>query len=491
MTFPIDFVWGAAAASYQIEGAAYEDGKGLSVWDMMCKLPGKIWEGNTGEVACDHYHRYAEDAELMRAIGLQAYRLSISWPRVLPEGIGKVNEKGLAFYDRLIDTLLQNHVQPWVTLFHWDFPHSLFCRGGWLNRDSADWFAEYTAVVIDKLSDRVAHWITQNEPQCYLGFGHQTGEHAPGLQLGFAEVLRACHHSLLAHGKSVQVMRSRAKQKPLIGAAPVGVIRMPASRSEEDIAAARAATFAITGKNCWSNTWFGDPMVFGHYPEEGVQLFHKEMPEVRNGDMETICQPLDFYGTNIYFAETVRAQTPPAQTPPLRGAGGVSTKSSSEADSHENTPRTPLKGGINKMSYETISTLANPELTTMSWQITPEALYWGPRFLYERYKLPIVVTENGMANCDWIHLDGKVHDPQRIDYLTRYLRAYGRAIAEGVVAKGYFVWSALDNFEWGHGYRQRFGLIYVDYQTQQRVLKDSAHWYREVIASQGGILDSD
>jgi len=447
MSFPKNFVWGAAAASYQIEGGAYEDGKGLSVWDMMGKSPGKILEGNTDGVACDHYHRYEEDARLMREIGLQAYRLSISWPRVLSSGVGAVNEKGLAFYERLIDALLKNNIQPWVTLFHWDYPYALYCRGGWLNRDSADWFAEYTQAIIDKLSDRVAHWITQNEPQCYIGFGHQTGEHAPGLKLGFAEVLRAAHHSLLAHGKSVQVIRARAKIKPSIGAAPVGIAKIPASNQPEDIKAARTATFAISGKNCWSNTWFADPMILGKYPEDGLKLFSREMPEIRDGDMETICQPLDFYGVNIYFDETVRA----------RPSGG----------------------------HEVVKNQIGPPLTTMPWEVTPEALYWGPKFLFERYQLPIAVTENGMANCDWIHLDGKVHDPQRIDFLTRYLRAYQRAIADGVTAKGYFVWSVMDNFEWGHGYKQRFGLIYVDYATQKRVLKDSAHWYREVIAANG------
>lgn len=450
MSFPKNFVWGAAAASYQIEGAAYDDGKGLSVWDMMCKTPGKIWEGNTGDVACDHYHRYAEDTRLMQAIGLQAYRLSISWPRVLPNGTGGVNEKGLAFYDRLIDELLKNNIQPWVTLFHWDYPHALYCRGGWLNRDSADWFAEYTQVIVDKLSDRVSHWFTQNEPQCYIGLGHQTGEHAPGLKLGFAEVLLAAHHSLLAHGKAVQVIRARAKMQPIIGAAPVGVAKIPASNQPEDINAARAATFAISDKNCWSNTWFADPMILGQYPEDGCKLFAKEMPEIRAGDMATICQPLDFYGVNIYFDETVRA----------RSNGG----------------------------YEVVKSQIGPALTTMPWEVTPEALYWGPTFLHARYRLPIVVTENGIANCDWVQVDGKVHDPQRIDFLTRYLRAYHRAIADGVVAQGYFVWSVMDNFEWGHGYKQRFGLIYVDYATQQRVLKDSARWYKEVINSKGAII---
>ena len=205
MGFPKDFVWGAAAASYQIEGGAEADGKGLSVWDMMCRQPQKIWSGNTGDVACDHYHRYAEDVQLMGEIGLQAYRLSISWPRVLPNGVGALNAKGLSFYDRLVDCLLERNIQPWVTLFHWDYPYALYCRGGWLNRDSADWFADYTAIIVDHLSDRVTHWMPLNEPQCFIGLGHLTGEHAPGLKLGFRDILLATHHALLAHGKAVQV----------------------------------------------------------------------------------------------------------------------------------------------------------------------------------------------------------------------------------------------------------------------------------------------
>ncbi|MEA3395994.1 MAG: GH1 family beta-glucosidase [Chloroflexota bacterium] len=450
MSFPKDFVWGAAAASYQVEGGADEDGRGLSVWDMLCRQPGKIWEGNTGAVACDHYHRYAEDARLMRKIGLQAYRLSISWPRVLPEGVGAVNEPGLAFYDRLVDALLENGMEPWVTLFHWDYPYALYCRGGWLNRDSANWFADYAAVVVDRLSDRVSHWMPQNEPQCYLGLGHLVGRHAPGLRMGFAEVLLATHHSLLAHGKAVQVIRARAKTRPLIGAAPVGFVKIPDTESAEDVEAARAATFSVAQKNCESNTWFSDPMLLGAYPEDGVELFGADMPEIRAGDMETICQPLDFYGANIYSGTRCRAT----------GDGRC----------------------------EPVSEPDGPPLTMVGWRVTPDALYWGPRFFYERYGLPIVITENGMANCDWVHLDGKVHDPQRIDFFSRYLRAYHRASADGVDVRGYFLWSIMDNFEWALGYQQRFGIIYVDYATQQRILKDSAYWYREVIASNGETL---
>ncbi len=450
MSFPANFIWGAGASSYQIEGGAQEDGKGPSIWDIMCRQPGNIWSDDTGNIACDHYHKYEEDVRLMGRIGLKAYRLSISWPRVIPGGTGKVNDKGLEFYDRLIDSLLKNNIEPWVTLFHWDYPYALYCRGGWLNRDSADWFAEYTQVMVDKLSDRVSHWITQNEPQCFLGLGHQTGEHAPGLKLGFPDVLLAAHHSLLAHGKSVQVIRSHAKSRPLVGIAHVGVVKMSSGDQLDDREAARKSMFSITARNCWNNTWFADPIIFGQYPEDGIQLFEKDLPRITDGDMTTICQPLDFYGANIYTGQIIRAS--------------------------------------NNDSFESETQLVGPALTAMEWEVSPEALYWGPRFLYERYGLPIVITENGMANCDWIHADGKAHDPQRIDFLSRYLREYKRAIDAGVPCMGYFLWSIMDNFEWAQGYKQRFGIIYIDYATGRRTMKDSAYWYHNVIKSNGEIL---
>ncbi len=450
MKFPKNFVWGAAAASYQVEGAAREDGKGLSVWDMLCRQPGKIWEGNTGDVACDHYHRFREDARIMGGIGLQAYRFSISWPRVMPNGTGAVNAKGLDFYDRLVDALLANKVQPWATLFHWDYPYELFCRGGWLNRDSADWFADYAGVIVDRLGDRVRHWMTQNEPQCYIGAGHFSGEHAPGLKMGAAEIVRMIHHSLLAHGKAVQVIRARAKAKPLIGAAPVGIVKIPASASRADIAAARKAMFSVNNDISWNNAWYIDPMILGRYPQDGLKQFGALLADVlRPGDMKIIAQPLDFFGCNIYNGQPVRA----------------------------------ARAGCKPVENE-----IGPALTTMTWKVTPESLYWGPRFFYERYKLPVVITENGMANCDWVHADGKVHDPQRIDFLRSYLRELGRAIKDRIPVLGYMQWSIMDNFEWSLGFKQRFGLVYVDYSTGKRTLKDSALWYKQVIASNGGIL---
>ena len=446
--FPKDFVWGGAASSYQIEGAAYLDGGGLSVWDMLGRQPGRVVNGDTGEIACDHYHRYREDVGLMAEIGLQAYRFSVSWPRILPQGTGAVNQKGLDFYSRLVDALLEHGIAPWLTLFHWDYPYALYCRGGWLNRDSADWFAEYTAHVVDRLSDRVSHWMTVNEPQCFIGLGHLDGTHAPGMRMGIAEVLLAAHHSLLAHGQAVQVIRARAKTDPRISTAQASRVSIPATDQPDDIAAARKSMFSIREKGFFNNSWFSDPMILGHYPEDGLALFAADMPEIPDGDLATIQQPLDFYGVNIYSGNYVRA------TP----AG----------------------------DYEQV-TDTDSAVTDMGWPVTPGALYWGPRFLHERYQLPIVITENGMANVDHV-VNGSVHDQKRIDFLQGYLEEYRRAIADGVPALGYFLWSIIDNFEWAEGYARRFGLIYVDYATRRRTMKDSADWYRQVIAANGGDL---
>jgi beta-glucosidase len=450
MSFPDGFVWGAATASYQIEGAVSEDGRGPSVWDTFCRRPGAIWNGQNGDVACDHYHRHAEDVAIMKEIGLKGYRFSICWPRVLPSGTGAVNQKGLGFYDKLVDELLDADVQPWPTLFHWDFPQALFERGGWLNRDSADWFADYVRVVVDRLSDRVCNWFTLNEPQCFIGFGHRDGINAPGLKLSRAEVLLAGHHALLAHGKGVQVIRSASKRECRIGYAPVGWSKIPACDSPEDVDAARKVTFAVTDDEPIVNTWWMDPVYFGTYPEDGLALYGQDAPSVGPADMETISQPLDFQAFNTYNGILVRS-----------GAGGAS---------------------------ECVPHPTGYAMTFFYGAVTPEALYWTPKFMYERYKLPVVMSENGMSNADWLSVDGKVHDPQRIDYLQRYLLAFERAADEGVEVAGYFLWSLLDNFEWSHGYKQRFGIVYVDFPTGQRTLKDSAFWYRDVIASNGGAL---
>jgi len=447
MSFRKGFIWGAAAASYQVEGASRDDGKGLSVWDMYCRKEGTIWEGQSGDIACDHYHRYREDVALMKEIGLMAYRLSISWPRVLPGGVGKVNEKGLEFYDRLVDELLAAGITPFITLFHWDYPYELYCRSGWLNPASPDWFAEYAEVVTEKLSDRVRYWMTLNEPTCFVWLGHSMGINAPGDKLAFAEILRIAHNVLLAHGKAVQAIRSAAKAEVAVGLAPAAVVKVPASDSAADVEAAREEMFSVRKKDLFVNTWWLDPIFSGRYPEDGLKLFEADLPEIADGDMKIINQPLDFFGVNIYWGDTVR-----------RGDDG-------------RPEEVAFPTGCPRTAYD--------------WAVVPASLYWGPKFLFERYKLPIYITENGMACIDWIALDGKVHDPQRIDFMRRYLLELERAARDGVDVRGYLTWTIMDNFEWNQGYRLRFGITYVDYPTQRRILKDSAYWYREVIASNG------
>ena len=442
MNFPDNFIWGSATSSYQIEGAAYRNGGGLSVWDMMGRHPGKIAGGDTGELACDHIHRFRDDVDLMVELGLGAYRFSVSWPRVLPEGTGRINAQGLDFYDHLVDALLAKNIDPWLTLFHWDFPYELYCQGGWLNRDSADWFADYTAIIVERLSDRVSHWCTLNEPQIFIGMGHLDGTHAPGVPMAFAEALRAGHHCLLAHGKAVQAIRAGAKRALSVSAAHAGSYYMPISDSADDIEAARQRNFSIEERCFINNTWFSDPMLLGEYPVDGLELFAADMPHIAADDMTVICQPLDYFATNIYWGRYGR-----------RGADG-----NFELVDNEPFARTDF-----------------------NWPVTPEVLYWGPRFFSERYHLPVVVTENGMANADSV-IDGIVDDEARIEFLNRYLYEYARAIEEGVPAIGYFLWSLLDNFEWAEGYSKRFGITHVDYSTQQRQLKQSAYWYRDLIA---------
>lgn len=445
MAFKADFVWGAAASSYQIEGAWNEDGKGVSVWDVFSSQEGNVWRSQDGNKACNHYHHYKSDVDLMGKIGIKAYRLSLSWPRILPEGTGKVNPKGIDFYDRLIDQLLEKNIVPWVTLFHWDYPYALYRRGGWLNPDSPDWFADYAADVVRRFSDRVQNWMTLNEPQAYIGLGHQDGRHAPGLKLPLKEVLQAGHNTLLAHGKAVRAIREHAIQTPRIGAAQANFIWVPTEATEINVNIARKMNFSVHEKHMWNNTWFSDPMVLGRYPEDGLNLFESHLPDIHPDDMKIISEKMDYFAVNIYFGHYVNQ-----------------------------------KGKI-------VQPVGGP-LTTMEWDIIPSTLYWGPRFLHERYELPIVVTENGMANCDWIHDDGKVHDPQRIDYLHTHLGELRRAARDGVPIDGYFQWSIMDNFEWVQGYKQRFGLIFVDYDTQKRILKDSAYWYKKVIETNGDEL---
>lgn len=451
MGFKKNFAWGAATASYQNEGAAYEDGKGLSIWDVFTHEPGAIQDGNNGDIAADQYHRYKEDVALMKELSMNAYRFSLSWPRILPEGTGRINEKGLDFYDRLVDELLDKNITPYITLFHWDLPYELYTRGGWLNKDIPKWFAEYTKIVMDRLSDRVDHWITQNEPQCFIGSGMGGGIHAPGLKMGKKDVLLAAHNALLAHGYGVQAIKENAKSAPAIGYAPAAWwLWMPESDSAEDIEACRRQTFRTKEDQVGSSAWWMDPVYLGKYPEDGMKAMEEYMPNIGPEDMKIISAPIDYMGINVYQAYIGR----------MGGNGECIT--------------VDRKKGFDKTAYP--------------WPVTPQALYWGPKFFQERYKTQIIVTENGLANEDWIQCDGKINDPQRIDFTYRYLRELKRAADEGIDIGGYFHWTLTDNYEWATGFSNRFGLIYVDFDTLKRTIKESGYWYRDVIKSNGGIL---
>ena len=389
---------------------------------------------------------------MMREMGIRNYRFSISWSRILPDGTGKVNEKGLQFYSDLVDELLANGIEPLVTLFHWDYPLALHQKGGWMNRDSSDWFAEYAKVVVDALSDRVSYWMTINEPQVFIGCGYAIGKFAPFEVHQAKDLTRMTHNVLLSHGKAVQVIRKYAKKKPVIGFAFATPCCTPEDTSPAAVEAAKGKSFAFTkGRFPFETSWWADPIFFGAYPKAAYEILGEEnMPEILPGDMDIISQPVDFYGVNIY--ESKAAENP---------------------------------DGYAENAY------VGCARTQMGWPVTPEALYWSPKFLHERYQKPVLLSENGMACHDWVQLDGRVHDPNRIDFMKRYLRELHRSIQDGAEVMGYMYWSVLDNFEWADGYDKRFGLVHVDYQTQERTIKDSGYFYRDVIATNGEAIFSD
>lgn len=454
MGFKNDFIWGAATSSYQIEGAAFEDGKGLNIWDVYCQEEGKVYSQHTGEVACDHYHRYQEDVALMKLMGMKAYRFSINWARIIPSGVGEVNLNGIEFYNKLIDELISNGIEPFITLYHWELPYELYKKGGWLNEESVEWFGYYAETVAKYFSDRVTKFFTFNEPQCFVGLGFLTGEHAPGLKLPIKDTFQMAHNVLKAHGQAVISLRKYAKQKIEIGYAPTGTMSYPETNKPEDIEAARQHLFSLPddlSNWTWNVAWFSDPVFLGLYPEEGLKKYKKYLPNITEEDMKLIAQPLDFMGENIYNGHMVRA--------------GIDGKA------------------------EVVERYEGFPTTACDWPITPESLYWGPKFLQERYKLPIYISENGLSCHDVISCDGKVHDPDRINFLNRYLLALRQAATDGVDIRGYFQWSLMDNFEWARGYAERFGLVFVDFETQQRIVKDSGFWYRDVIKSNGETLN--
>jgi beta-glucosidase len=440
--FPRDFTWGVATASYQIEGNRRADGAGRCNWDTFCQRPDAVYEGHTGESACNHYQLYQDDLRLLSDLGVTSYRFSVCWPRVLPEGTGPLNPAGLGFYDRLVDGLLERGITPYVTLFHWDYPQALEDRGGWLNSRSPHWFAEYVTHVAKHLGDRVKHWFTLNEPHAPIDGGLREGRHAPGLTLPMSEVLRAAHHTLLAHGLGTQVLRAEVKGS-WVAMAPVLLCATPHRDTLEDIEAARAFTFSMSGKTLRTTTWWMDPVFGKGYPEDGLRQFGSSMPQVSAAELDLIAQPLDAVGFNLYDSPVVQADAEgrPQVIPPPVGA-----------------PR-----------------------TAFNWPITPQGHFYGPKFAYERYGKPVLITENGLSCRDYVHRDGSVPDAARIDFIQGHLEELSRAHQSGVPVLGYFHWSLLDNFEWNHGYRERFGLVHVDYQTLKRTKKASFFAYRDII----------
>jgi beta-glucosidase len=452
LPFPPGFIWGAATSAYQIEGAWDADGRGPSIWDIFCSQRGRIRTGESGETAADHYHRWAEDVELMSAIGLKAYRFSIAWTRILPSGKGAVNQAGLDFYDRLVDALLAKGITPYPTLFHYDLPQSLQDQGGWPRRETAGYFGEYAGVLAKRLGDRVTCWITHNEPMITSFLGYLTGEHAPGIRNPFA-AFAAVHHVLLSHGLAVQALRANAHLPLQVGIAINLAPIYPASASSRDLQATRLP-------DSIGNRLFLDPLLKGRYPEDLAatwvwRLLERSVARSEDGrvhrgiqpdDLKTISQPLDFLGVNYYTRMVVR------HSPFLRYA-----------------ELKPVEGEYSQM-----------------WEIYPPGIYDLLVRLHRDYHHPnLVISENGVPEPDEISADGRVHDPQRIRYLEAHLAQVQRAIQDGAPVSGYFVWSLLDNFEWIYGYSRRFGLVYVDFKTKQRTLKDSARWYRDVIRANG------
>ncbi len=445
--FPSDFIWGAACAAYQCEGAWNEDGKGPSIWDDFCHALGepRVKNGDTGDTACDCYHRVEEDVALMKAHNLKAYRFSISWPRVIPDGDGEVNEAGLAYYDRLVDALLAAGIEPMPTLYHWDLPSALEARGGWRNRQIADWFARYAEIIARRFLGRVKRIMTINEAQCVVALGYGMGTLAPGLKLPDEELARIYHNVALAHSAAQRAIKAVSKDIQ-VGFVPCGEINFPQDDTPEACEAAYRATFALTHRWDFRFNIVLDSLMLHRYEDTAPAAVQKFAATIPASDWDLMEAP-DFIGINIYNGTEV-------------GLDG------------EPTPRTPGR-----------------PLTACKWPVTPRVMHYAPLFLYRRYGLPMFISENGLSCNDMIFLDGQVHDPKRIDFLHRYISELAKAIEEGAPVLGYLHWSFLDNFEWASGYDERFGLVYVDYPTQRRIPKDSAAWYAKVIETNGDCLN--
>jgi len=448
--FPAGFRWGAATASYQIEGAATAGGRGSSIWDTFSHTPGKVVGGDTGDIACDHYNRYAEDVAILKHLGVSAYRFSVAWPRIQPDGTGPVNAEGLAFYDRLVDELLGAGIEPMLTLYHWDLPQALEDKGGWPNRDTAYRFAEYATLVHERLGDRVDDWTTLNEPFCSAFLGYYAGIHAPGAQ-DARQSLAALHHLLLGHGLATQSMRAQARPGHRFSL----VLNLATVRTDGDTDEHREAVRRVDGLQ---NRIFLDPVLRGEYPADVVADLAPvtDFDFVADGDLTTIATPLDLVGVNNYSCARVEpggAEDAAGPFPGLRHATLL-------------PPRGPL--------------------TLIGWEQDPDGLYELLVRLYRDYpQVPLMITENGAAFADTVSADGRVRDPDRRAYLAQHVRAVHRAIQDGVDLRGYLAWSLLDNFEWAEGYAMRFGLVHVDFETQRRTVKDSGHWYGDLARRNG------
>jgi len=437
--FPADFLWGSATASYQVEGAVHEDGRGPSIWDTFSHTQGKTFNGDTGDVADDFYHRYPADIALMKSFGLKAFRFSVAWPRVFPVGTGTPNPKGLDFYNRLVDALLAAGIQPYCTLFHWDLPQALEDKGGWRNRATSEAYAVYAGYVAQRLSDRVKHFMTTNEMGTWVYVGHRDGVHAPGLKLNEAGVAQVAHHAVLAHGLGVQAIRAVAKPGTLIGLAENPEITCPAVENDRDIGAARLAMRE-------ENARFLTAIFEGRYTERYLRKLGPAAPKFTDADMKAIGSPIDFLGINCYTGVSVRA------------------------------------GG--EQGYEIIPRPKSfPHMPSPWLYVTPESIYWATRFANELWHpKAIYITENGCSADDTLNAEGLVLDTDRVTYLRSYLTQLQRATSENIPIKGYFLWSLLDNFEWADGYSKRFGIVYVDFATQKRTPKLSADFYKAAIA---------
>jgi beta-glucosidase len=454
LSMPKDFIWGTATAAYQIEGSHDADGKGESIWDRFAATPGKIDDAripgvpNDGRVACDHYRRWEADLDLMASLGLKAYRFSIAWPRILPKGTGALNPKGLEFYDRLVDGMLKRGIRPFATLFHWDLPQAVQDGGGWANRATMDAYLAYVDLVTKRLGDRVKDWMTHNEPWVYSFCGHLFGAHAPGLR-DLKTSLAVAHNLLVSHGRAVPLIRANAR------GARVGIVNNlewveAATDRSEDVAAARRHDGAF-------NRYFLDPIFGRGYPADMVEWYGRDMPRVEAGDLEAMAAPIDFLGVNYYTRRIMRAD------PAGRGTEGRSVLAALQV-------RWPF---VPRADFE-------------EWEIAPEGLYRVLLRVAKEYSpSAVLVTENGMAWPDAPGPDGEVRDPLRVSYVARHLAAVKQAIDDGVPAKGYFLWSFMDNFEWGFGYTKRFGMTWVDFATQRRIVKDSGRWYSAAVRAGG------